>query len=271
MKTRRESRCEPPPYQETYLESSLLLPGSDEWARRRQLDRRAKFFGAVLSVAFLFSIAIFVVAVFYTIKILSGEEDGSHMGNGLGRRFAEIVVGSRGWQLEGFGIWRLADFQSRRTWIKYESVNGSHIVEQVDYVSRGIQKIGIPFEGFEVEMGKESWPLRLGTSIWESFPIMDGGPHDTRDQRHAVCLNTHDLIVMNRDWKRLLSGEHHTLLLYNHDFSLMFIRMNDYLIQNFLWVGGLCMCAQERYLSCIGAIDKTNAEGSSQKVLTPAN
>src|SRR4051795_9535 len=99
VKSRRESRVEPPPYQETFLETTPLLPGSDAWTRRRQINRKAKFFGVVLSIAWLIVVGFLVIAAIYKVFPFDREdepEDGGSPVGGLGRRVVRMTVGIAG-------------------------------------------------------------------------------------------------------------------------------------------------------------------------------
>jgi hypothetical protein len=55
------------------LETTPLIPGTDAWARRRELNLRAKFIGVALSVGFLLLMALLVAAITYMLFFFERE------------------------------------------------------------------------------------------------------------------------------------------------------------------------------------------------------
>jgi hypothetical protein len=95
MDTRRESRAAALPYEEAILESAPLIPGTDAWARRRQLNRRAKLIGVAFSFGFLFTIAFVVFVVICVLILIAGESDIPHEkipSEGVGKRTARLMI-----------------------------------------------------------------------------------------------------------------------------------------------------------------------------------
>lgn len=68
----RGSRDNVPLYVEP-VETTPLIPGSDAWARRRELNRRSKIIGIALSLGFLVVVATLVAAVLYLLSLFVDE------------------------------------------------------------------------------------------------------------------------------------------------------------------------------------------------------
>lgn len=56
------------------LETTPLIPGTDAWARRRELNRRAKFIGVAISLGFLLLMALLVAAITYLLFFFDGDD-----------------------------------------------------------------------------------------------------------------------------------------------------------------------------------------------------